>query len=323
VAIRAGGRLVGGDCPGWVSDPACRVGGAGNGGLLGPLSTRPAILSGEVSYVTGAINVTFATPPPPGLVIAVDYIQDGWGYGSGLMDEDGRHGWIPSDPVRFRSSKALSRDLNGFLRTLAAAYFSTVTSTIRRYAPHNLVFGPGVLGTWHAPADKRVLEAAAPYVDGIAASIDYTRTQTELSYIAQYLGDKPMILWHGAHANADSALWRYPNWIDSPCNPCGTQAERAAYYTNSMNGFLNTTNTVYNDYTIIGFRWWAFTDSWAEKANWGLISLEDNPYDGQSAVVTPGTDPWGYATGGEEKNYGDLLGAARSSNLQWVGLTKR
>jgi hypothetical protein len=169
-------------------------------------------------------------------------------------------------------------------------------------------------------ADKSVLEAAAPYVDGVAVSIDYTRAQSELNYIATYLGDKPMIIWHGAHTNADSALWRYPNVIDSPCNPCNTQGDRVAFYGNSVSSFLNTTNTVYNDYTVVGFRWWGYLDSWSQKENWGLVSLQDNPYDGVSAGVTLGKDQWGYPTGGEEKNYGDFLDSVRMSNLQWFSV---
>ena len=91
----------------------------------------------------------------------------------------------------------------------------------------------------------------------------------------------------------------------------------------SVNSFLNAANTVYNDYTVSGFRWWALHDSWGEKENWGLISLKDNPYDGRSAVVRLGTDPWGYATGGEEKNYGDFIDTAHSANLQWLKFVGR
>jgi hypothetical protein len=39
-----------------------------------------------------------------------------------------------------------------------------------------------------------------------------------------------------------------------------------------------------------------------------------------SAVVAPGTDPWGYPTGGEEKNYGNFLDDVRTANLQWLKL---
>jgi Putative Ig domain len=318
VALKVGGKLVGGDCPAWVGEPVCAAGGTGAGKLIGDPSSKPVVQAGTIQYTSGKIAITFVSPPAQGAEISVEYIYEGWGYGTGLLDEDGRNSWIPSDPVRLGANAEFNADMDGFLYELAKGYFSIVTSVVRKHAPHNLVFGPGVLGTWNGVADKNVLEAAAPYVDGIGTTIDYTRTQVELSYIATYLGDKPMIIWHGAHANADSALWRYANSIDTPCNPCSTQKDRAEFYTNAVNSFLNTTNTVYNDYTIVGFRWWGYLDSRAEKENWGLVSLQDNPYDGVSAAVAPGADPWGYPTGGEEKNYGNFLDAVRAANLSWL-----
>jgi len=323
VAVKVGGVVVGGDCPHWIPLTPCSSVATGDGSFTGPASPSPAIsLSqpGSINYATGMVTLSFATPPASGSVITVDYIHDGWGYGTGLMDEDGRNSWIPTDPIHLGTNASFNADMAGFLKALATQYFSVTSTRIRQYSPNNLVFGPGVLGTWNAPADKIVLAAAAPYVDGIATTLDYTRAQAELTYTATYLGDKPMILWLGTHANSDSALWRYKNSIDSTCNPCDTQAERGTFYTNSLNSFLNTTNTVYNDYTVIGFRWWALQDSWGEKANWGLISLQDNPYDGQSAVVAPGADPWGYATGREEKNYGNFIDAVRAANLKWLSI---
>jgi hypothetical protein len=320
LAVNVDGKKVGGDCPGWVNIPLCASAGPGAGELFGSPSGSPTVHVGTIRYARGDITITFAAAPSPGARISVDYIYNGWGYGTGLMDEDGRHGWIPTDSVHLGSNKTFKADMDGFLRILATEYFSTVTSTIRKYAPHNLVFGPGVLGTWNAPADQSVLEAAAPYVDGIATTLDDTRAQAELTFIASHLGDKPMIIWLGANANSDSALWRYKNATNTPCNPCNTQTDRANFYTNSLNSFLNTTNTLYDDYTVIGFRWWAFLDSWAEKADWGLVSLEDNPYDGRSATVNPGVDQWGYATGREEKNYGNFLDAVHAANLRWLSI---
>jgi hypothetical protein len=312
VAINVGHKVAG-DCPAWVSIPLCASAGPGAGELFSSPSARPAVQAGTIRYQLGAIDITFSSAPPPGAKISVDYIHDGWSYGTGLMDEDGHHDWIPADAVHLGSNQAFNQDMEGFLSILATQYFSTVTSVIRKYAPHNLVFGPGVLGTWNAPADKNVLKAAAPYVDGIATTLDYKRAQAELTYTATYLGDKPIIIWLGAPANKDSGLWRYKNGFD-------TQAARAAFYTNSLGSFLNTPNTVYNDHTVIGFRWWALLDSWVEKANWGLVSLQDNPYDGRSAVINRGVDQWGYPTGGEEKNYGDFLDSVRAANLQWLSV---
>ncbi len=322
IAVKVNGILIGGDCPHWVPLAPCSGVPSGAGSFTGPLSASPAISAnpaGQVNYATGTLTINFATAPANGAPITVDYIHDGWNYGTGVMDEDGRNLWIPADKVNLGSNASFNADMNGFLSALATEYFSITSTRIRQYAPHNLFFGPGALGTWDAPASKYVLQAAAPFVDGIATTVDPTRTQLELNYNADNLGDKPLILWVGEYANADSALWRY-HAAGPDCNPCQTQAERGTYYTNAVNSWLNTANTTYNDTTIVGFRWWALTDSWGEKKNWGLITLEDNPYDGAGAVIAPGIDAWGYPTGGEEKNYGNFLGPVRTANQQWINI---
>jgi hypothetical protein len=50
------------------------------------------------------------------------------------------------------------------------------------------------------------------------------------------------------------------------------------------------------------------------EGNWGLTSLFDNAYDGKEARVARGKDPWGYPTGGEEKDYGNFVGPVTAAN---------
>ena len=64
----------------------------------------------------------------------------------------------------------------------------------------------------------------------------------------------------------------------------------------------------------VGLRWWAYTDSTSEQTDWGLVTTSNNAYDGREAVIAAGTDAWGYATGGEQKNYGNFLDTVRSAN---------
>ncbi len=85
------------------------------------------------------------------------------------------------------------------------------------------------------------------------------------------------------------------------------QAARASYYTTRMAFLLSVQ-------TVVGLKWWAWRDSWGEKRNWGLTSLKDNAYDGVEARIAIGTDPWGYKTGGEERNYGNFLSSVKSAN---------
>ena len=57
-------------------------------------------------------------------------------------------------------------------------------------------------------------------------------------------------------------------------------------------------------------------DRWREQGNYGLITNMDNAYDGKEAIVAAGTDPWGYVTGGEERDYGNFLGPVTEANAQ-------
>jgi hypothetical protein len=66
---------------------------------------------------------------------------------------------------------------------------------------------------------------------------------------------------------------------------------------------------------FVGLRWWAYMDEGGEGANWGLVTPNDNAYDGKEAIIAAGTDPWGFKTGGEARNYGDFLSYARGANL--------
>jgi hypothetical protein len=67
---------------------------------------------------------------------------------------------------------------------------------------------------------------------------------------------------------------------------------------------------------VAGVKFWSWGDNFDEKVNFGLVSFSDNAYDGREAVVNLGTDPWGWPTGGEERNYGDFLSAVVDINTQ-------
>lgn len=287
VAVKIDGTKVGGDCPAFLCGSDTFTGSA-------------KISSGSISYSNGAVSVTFAMAPPSGAAITLDYVSGGWGIGTGLMDEDGHNSWIPRNVVYLTgATSAFTADMDGFLEVLATQYFSVTKDRIKAYATNNMYFGPGVLGTWSGVANHNVLRAAANYVDVLTWKPDDARLQSQLDYVAQHLGDKPALLWHGTKSEGDSALWRYIHPSDTQCNPCNTQEERGAYYASSMNAFLNTRNTLYGSRPIIGIRWWAYTDMWAE-GNWGMVSLQDNAYDGVEACSTSTTDPFGYTTYPEE-----------------------
>lgn len=60
-------------------------------------------------------------------------------------------------------------------------------------------------------------------------------------------------------------------------------------------------------------------DNPAEGLNWGLLTRQDNAYDGKEAIRARGKDPWGFSTGGEERDYGDFLSAVRKTNSEILG----
>jgi hypothetical protein len=75
----------------------------------------------------------------------------------------------------------------------------------------------------------------------------------------------------------------------------------------------------------VGFIWWEFHDNYGERANWGLVTLSDNAYDGKEATVSGGRpgvvgsarcrDAWGFPCGSEERDYGDFLSVVRDTNF--------
>jgi hypothetical protein len=48
--------------------------------------------------------------------------------------------------------------------------------------------------------------------------------------------------------------------------------------------------------------------NWGDNENFGLATLQDNAYDGREARRAAGLDPRGYPIGGEDADYGNLLG---------------
>jgi hypothetical protein len=234
-----------------------------------------------------------------------------WGTGTGLLDEDGRHTWMGTDPFGLTGAAAAVRtDLDDFLYQIATQYFSAYRTQIRAKYPNVLFFGPTTVGAWNAPARRQVLRAAGQFLDLMRISWD--GSQAQLDFTAQYAGDLPLAIWLGAVANPDSALWRYPQ--GGQADVFTTQSARASFYTTRLSAMLAMTAASTGAKPFVGLQWWQYTDNWAEKSNWGLVTLSDNAYDGREAIIAAGTDQWGYRTGGEERDYGSFLSSVSSAN---------
>ena len=240
----------------------------------------------------------------------------GYGAGTGLLDEDGRHtAWLGNDAVDLSSARpAVKVDMNAFVYRYAYQYAKAAVDAIRAYDQHHLIFGPMALGAAGRFAIPQVLQAfsdAGINVIQMGADLHGDMRGAKAAY--DQLG-KPVYLWYAVSANADSALYPYPNRQE--VLDLRTQAARATQYAADLQTFFNAQGTNGDKY-ILGIDWWALTDGRAyEKSNWGLITRNDNAYDGKEAVRRAGTDSAGFHTGGEERDYGDFLSTVRNTNFE-------
>ncbi len=235
----------------------------------------------------------------------------GWGRGRGWLDENGRHAWIGSDSCGLHTAQAaVRRDLNHFVYLYARQYFRATTAALRQAAPGHLVFGPATLNGWGGLTRRGILRAAAENVDVLQANV---ASQRILQETLAATGKIPIVSWLGLAANADSDLWHYPH------APAGvrlyrTQAGRGQAYRQAVTTAFWRCEA--GQCPVVGIKYWAFADSWAEKMNWGLVSWRDNAYDGREAMRKRRHDLWGYSTGGETRDYGNFLRQVRAGNLQ-------
>jgi hypothetical protein len=138
--------------------------------------------------------------------------------------------------------------------------------------------------------------------------VSWSGQPDRLDFIVRHAGDVPLVIWMGIMANPDSAFFRYRGGLP-------TQARRGEFYERSVSQLFETAAPTSGSYPFVGFQWWEFADNWREKLNWGLVSLSDNAYDGKEAVVAVGKDQWGYAVGGEERDYGDVISHVKRANF--------
>jgi len=245
----------------------------------------------------------------------------GWGTGTGLLDEDGRHSWVPRHWDNLTgATAAMKQDLDDFLFQYASQWFKTQRNALKAAFPNMLYLGPNVVGSWGTPPRRQILQAAGQSIDVFMTEVGTgaAEDQQRLDFMMQYLGDKPVASWFGITANPDSAMYQYPN--PQTFLTASTQSQRAQIYSQMLNWFLNATVSasvpgVGGTKPYIGLRWWAWLDNPTERADWGLVTPLDNLYDGKEAIIARGVDPWGYPTGGEADNYGDFLSAVRSANF--------
>jgi len=222
VGIFVAGTLVGGD--------------NGSGTIYGPN------LSGNINYTSGVSSLTLSSAPASGAAITVQYIANGWGIGTGLMDEDGRtshQAWTGANPVCIDgvgtpaacnswgsasyASSGMVSDMNTLDKTIAGHFASVTKNAITTNFPGALYAGITTWPTWMTPPNRWVIEGMAPYVDIMQTGGAGQLTQAELDYIHTYtaaVSAPDMAISYGAYntANADSPF----AWPNSSCSHSGT-----------------------------------------------------------------------------------------------------
>ncbi len=245
-----------------------------------------------------------------------------WGAGTGLLDEDGscpsrgtNPCWIGNVATLTGETAAMQADMSAYLTNFVHQYYSTVTNAFHTYEPGVLI--QMTVGGWGAPPRREVLQQAAHYLDLPQVTFapvwcpTCTDIQQRIDFTTHYLGDRPWIMWEGSYANPDSSESQHV----VSTNISNTQQGRGAAYQQMISNIISAKDTIYNSYHVVGFYWWDEFDMNKEGLNWGLLSVNDNAYDGCSASIAGcGTDKWGYPTGGETANYGDVLSDITDAN---------
>ena len=193
----------------------------GTGALFGPGNRG---LSGKIDYASGKLTVTFSKAPGKGVAVTAGYIQNGWGIGTGMMDEDCRpaHHSYCGDGDENATQKLvgvnanLQSDVNAMTRLTATAYASQAEAAIAKWAGQHgftgkvLHAGIYALGSWGACPDRYILQGLAGHQDLIIAAgagLGYSHwTQPMRDYVHENWGDVPIIESSYRTSNRDSSF---------------------------------------------------------------------------------------------------------------------
>ncbi len=247
----------------------------------------------------------------------------GFGNGTGILDEDGRHTqWFGSDQRnRFYNlvgvNANLVKDLDAFLYQYAYQAYAVQANAVRTYDTNHLLvcgsFGGVGNGGTRAPVLQALKDAGCDFFVWNWNSY-YTASALSANQAEYDATGLPAAIWYGISSQSDSgyAAFPYPQYGAS-FGDFTNQVARGQQYTYDMQLAFNSQGSN-GDYYVLGTSLWSLTDNTSEKTNWGFITLMDNVYDGQCATMAGSTDQWGYACGGETANYGDFLDAVKQSN---------
>ena len=297
-----------------------------NGNFYGftPSASPVSTLTGTMNYTTGAMSITFVTAPASGAAITVNYVQNGWEFGSGVMDEDCRAshrvssgGWLTTDFTGLTGMSAnIVADFNAFTTEMVQAYLQPIKTEINAQLPGWLFFGPDSYGSAQTTPWAAVLQGIVGNEDlvitgiGIATGPNY---QSKMDFLYTNMGNMPLISGSYLTAQADSPYSAFPI-----SGSFATQLERGQAYATELELRRASFYTANGALPFMGMNSFSFLDSAAQNANFGLVTLLDNAYNGVESVtgsVTCSAPLQAYTCGGEAGNYGDYTDCVTQANF--------
>jgi hypothetical protein len=272
------------------------------------------------SYAASATGTyALAAVPGSGDIISVNYVANGWEFGTGFMDEANNHSWSNKDAttrkISLLASAQMRTDLDDFLEDISYYFFSNCKAKANAAFPNLMYLGPGATGTHGWPSRGPILKAAAR-IDMPIMFFGYglPPSQAGLDYVHQYAGDRAFAGSFFATANADSP---WAGYAENTELYYPTQAAKGQGYYDVVNSLLSASTNGVHPY--IGLTVWGYYDH--ENKNWGITTRTDNAYDGHEAVIATGacSPPLGaYTCGGEAGNYGDVITKMKEANALWL-----
>jgi uncharacterized membrane protein len=249
----------------------------------------------------------------------------GFGTGTGVLDEDGRHtAWFGNDFYNQTGMNSnLLADLNAYMYVMALQLYIPQISVLKGYDTNHLM----MCGFYGGSGDygMRPQVAQGLHDSGCQVLVLTWNSSNNSQSLAANQADYdqiglPSISFQASTAQVDSDMSNYPG-DGAPGADYKTQQIRGQHYgTDSQSIFSAQGSSKSNfDYYNLGIVVWSLTDNSNEDRNWGFISLSDNVYDGVCATRAPSIDQWGYPCGAEAADYGDFtdgLSQANSALLQ-------
>jgi len=268
-----------------------------------------ATISGTVNYTTGAISVTFALPPANGATITARYVQNGWGIGTGLMDEDCRAGHSAycgtgggTDPVQLTSLPAnVKTDVNAFTQYIAGLYSSTIKNSICTWAATKsftgcpMYLGPTVLGTWTMVPDPYVMAGFCGNADAwMYAAAQGDIAQGTLDGVNAACPNQPIFAVLYKVSNRDSEF----QWVNSPTTSVGSTVTVVVATPNKINtSDLFDVNCADSSYNRLQFRAtsvtstnFVYTQTNSGSPTTCNLYLDDNNVGGSANQTARGVD---------------------------------